>query len=59
MGGRLGKSSRVRMSEDKVRTKGSCSSMWMVYAPRRLPGVSTTDLGVNGVLQKGHPTMCS
>jgi hypothetical protein len=58
MGGRLGKSSRVRMSEDKVRTKGSGSSVQLVYDPRGLLGVSTNDLGVNGVLQKGHPTKC-
>jgi hypothetical protein len=39
------------MSEDKVRTKDSCWSMGMVYDSRGLSGVSTTDLGVVGVLQ--------
>jgi hypothetical protein len=44
------KSSRVCMSEDKVRTKDSCWSMGMVYGPRELPGVSTAGLGVDVVL---------
>jgi hypothetical protein len=42
--------SRVRMSEDKVRIKGSCWSVWTIYDPRKLSGVSTTDPGVDGVL---------
>jgi hypothetical protein len=40
------------MSEDKVRTKHSCWSVGTIYDPRELPGVSTTSLGVDGVLQK-------
>jgi hypothetical protein len=36
-----GKFSRVRMSEDKVRTKDSCWSMGTIYDDRELPGVST------------------
>jgi hypothetical protein len=43
---------RVRMSEDKVRTKDSCWFVGTIYDPTELPGVSTTDLGVDGVLQK-------
>jgi hypothetical protein len=38
--------SRVRMSEDKVRTKDSCWSMGTIYDPRELPGVSTTGPGI-------------
>jgi hypothetical protein len=34
-----------------VRTKDSCWSMGMIYDHRGLPGVSTTGLGVGGVLQ--------
>jgi hypothetical protein len=45
------KSSRVCMSEDKVRTKDSCWSMGMIYDPRGLPGVSTAGLGVVRVLK--------
>jgi hypothetical protein len=45
--------SRVRMSEDKVRTKSSCWSVGTIYDPRELPGVSTASLGVDGVLQHG------
>jgi hypothetical protein len=41
----------VRMSEDKVRTKDPCWSMWIIYDPRELIGVSTVGSGVNGVLQ--------
>jgi hypothetical protein len=43
--------SRVRMSEDKVRTKDPCWSAGTIYDPRELPGVSTAGPGVNGVLQ--------
>jgi hypothetical protein len=39
------------MSENKLRTKDSCWSVGMVYNPRGLLGVSTTGLGVDGVLQ--------
>jgi hypothetical protein len=42
----------VHMSEDKVRTKDSCWSVVTIYDPRELPEVSTTGLGLNGVLQK-------
>jgi hypothetical protein len=40
------------MSEDKVRTKDSCWSVWMVYNPRVLPGESTAGPGVGGVLDQ-------
>jgi hypothetical protein len=43
--------SRVRMSEDKVRTKNLCSIVGTIYDPKELLGVSTTGLGVDGVLQ--------
>jgi hypothetical protein len=46
----IGKFSRVRMSEDKVRIKDSCWSVGMVYDLRGLPGVSTTGPGVDEVL---------
>jgi hypothetical protein len=39
------------MSEDKVRTKYPCWSVWMIYDPRELPGVSTVGPGLDGVLQ--------
>jgi hypothetical protein len=39
------------MSEDKVRTKDSCWFVGTIYDPRELLGVSTTGLGVDGVLQ--------
>jgi hypothetical protein len=51
MGDRPGSFSRVRMSEDKVRTKCTCWSVGTIYNPRELPGVSTTGQGVDGVLQ--------
>jgi hypothetical protein len=41
----------VRMSEDKVRTKNLCSTVGTIYDPKELLGVSTTGLGVDGVLQ--------
>jgi hypothetical protein len=50
-----GKSSRVRTSEDKVRTKDLCWSVGMVYDPRGLPGVSTASPGVDGVLHICFP----
>jgi hypothetical protein len=52
------KSSRVRLSEDKVCTKDSCCFVEMVYDPRRLLGVSTTGPGVDWVLQSSplHPS---
>jgi hypothetical protein len=45
------KFSWVRMSEDKVCTKDSCWSMGMVYDSIGLTGVSTTNPGVDKVLQ--------
>jgi hypothetical protein len=39
------------MSEDKVRTKNLCSTVGTIYDPKELLGVSTTGLGVDGVLQ--------
>jgi hypothetical protein len=41
-----GKFSRVRMSEDKVRTKDSCWFVGTIYDPRELPGVSTAGPGI-------------
>jgi hypothetical protein len=43
--------SRVRMSEDKVRTKDPCWSVGTIYDPRELSRVSTIGPGVDGVLQ--------
>jgi hypothetical protein len=43
-----GKSSRVHMSEHKVRIKDSWWSVGMVYGSRGLPRVSITGLGVDG-----------
>jgi hypothetical protein len=40
------KFSRVRTSEDKVRTKDSCWSMGTIYDPSELLGVSTTGTGI-------------
>jgi hypothetical protein len=52
------RSSRVRMSEDKMSTKDSCWSMGMIYGPRELSGVSTAVTGVDGVLQMvSKPTL--
>jgi hypothetical protein len=45
-GGPSEKFSRVRMSEDKVRSKDSCWSVGTIYDPRELPGVSTTGPGI-------------
>jgi hypothetical protein len=45
------KVSRIRMSEDKVRTKDPCWSVGTIYDPRELSGVSTIGPGVDGVLQ--------
>jgi hypothetical protein len=47
----IGKSSLVRVSEDKVCRKDLCWSVGKVYGPRGLPGVSTTGPGVDGMLQ--------
>jgi hypothetical protein len=47
----IGKFSRVRMSEDKVRTKGSCWSMGKIYGLRELIGVSTAGPREDEVLQ--------
>ena len=44
MGDRPGSSSRVRMSEDKVRRKDLCGSMKAVYVLEKLPDVSGTIL---------------
>jgi hypothetical protein len=41
---------RLRMSEDKVRTKDLCWSVRTIYDPRGLSGVSTASSGLNGVL---------
>jgi hypothetical protein len=46
MGDRMGSFSRVRMSEDKVRTKDSCWSMGTIYDPSELPGVSAASPGI-------------
>jgi hypothetical protein len=40
----------VCMSEDKVRTKDTCWSVWIIYDPSELPGVSTASPGLDGVL---------
>jgi hypothetical protein len=40
----------VRMSEDKVRTKDMCWFVGTIYDPSKLPGVSTTGTGLDGVL---------
>jgi hypothetical protein len=45
--------SRVRMSEDKVRTKDSCWSVWTIYDPRELPGVSIASLGIGRGVRNG------
>jgi hypothetical protein len=45
------KSSLVRMSEDKVRTKDSCWFVRMVYGSRGLSGVSITGPTVDEMLQ--------
>jgi hypothetical protein len=46
------------MSEDKVHTKGSCWSVGTIYDARELPGVSTVDPRVDGVLQVvSEPTL--
>jgi hypothetical protein len=58
MGDRPKSFSRVRMSEDKVRTEGSCWSVGTIYDPRELPEVSTDGPGVDGVLQVvSEPTL--
>jgi hypothetical protein len=44
----------VCLSKDKVRTKDLCWYVGMVYDLRGLPGVSTTSLGVDRVLQTDH-----
>jgi hypothetical protein len=46
------------MSEDKVRTKGSCWSVGTIYDPRELSEVSTAGPEVDGVLQMvSEPTL--
>jgi hypothetical protein len=47
------KFSRVRISEDKVRTKDPCWSMETIYDPRELPGVSTTGPGIGRIVTSG------
>jgi hypothetical protein len=50
------KFSRVRMSEDKVRTKDSCWSVETIYDPCELPGVSTAGPGIGrGVTTRKWP----
>jgi hypothetical protein len=46
MGDRPGSFTRVRMSEDKVRTKDSCWSVGTIYDTRELPRVSTAGPGI-------------
>ena len=48
MGDRPGSSSRVRMSEDKVRRKDLCWSVRAVYILEKLPDVSGPSLGEVG-----------
>jgi hypothetical protein len=45
------KSSRVRMSEDKIYTKDSCWSVGIIYDLRRLLGVSSVDPEADDELQ--------
>jgi hypothetical protein len=47
------KFSWVCMSEDKVRTKGSCWSMRTIYDPRELPEVSTSGPGIGRGVTSG------
>jgi hypothetical protein len=52
------KFSWVRMSEDKVCTKGLSWSVGTIYDPSELLGVSTTSLGIGQVLQVvSEPTL--
>jgi hypothetical protein len=44
---------RVRMSEDKVRTKDSCWSVGTIYDPCELPGVSTAGSGIERGVTSG------
>jgi hypothetical protein len=44
--------SRVRMSEDKVRTNDSCWSVGIIYDPSKPPGVSTAGSRLDGVLHQ-------
>ena len=48
MGDRPGSSSRVHMSEDKVRRKGLCWSVRIVYILEKLSDVSGPGLGEAG-----------
>jgi hypothetical protein len=41
------------MSEDKVRTKGSCRYVGIIYHPRELPGVSTVGPGIRWGVTSG------
>jgi hypothetical protein len=53
MGDRPGSFSRVRMIEDKVRTKDSCWSVGTIYDPRELPGVSIVGPGIRRGVTSG------
>jgi hypothetical protein len=46
MGDPIRKFSRMRMSDNKVRTKDLCWSMGTIYDPRELPEVSIVGSGV-------------
>jgi hypothetical protein len=41
------------MSEDKLRTKDSCWSVWTIYDPRELLGVSTAAPGIGRGVTSG------
>jgi hypothetical protein len=45
------KFSWVRMSKDKVHTKGSCWFVGTIYDPSELPGLSIADPRVDTMLQ--------
>jgi hypothetical protein len=47
---------RVRMNEDKARTKDSCWSLGIIYNPRELTGVSTASLGIRRGVTSGIRT---
>jgi hypothetical protein len=51
------KFSRVRMSEDKVRTKDSCWSVGTIYDPRELSEVSTVGAGIGCSVTTTHHTL--
>lgn len=37
------------MSEDKVRTKGSCWSVWIIYDSKELSEITTTGIRVDDI----------